>query len=451
MTKITVKEKKKKSSNKIEEENKKLEEALMSQDLDSSVLEKLKQKNNQTEKDSAPDKQMAIRFSVIGVGQAGSRIAESLHKRGYEAGVINTSTQDLEYIKVPDSRKLLLQGSLGGTGKDLDLGREIFESHEQSCSNFINDVLGENDMLYLALSGGGGTGSSSPDTIIPLMYNTGAPVGVIYVLPKESEDAQSKRNSIETLARLAKMATDNMISNLIVVDNAKIEQIYADLSQAKFWDAANEAIIDPLDIFNTLTATPSRHTSMDPSDFAKIISCGDCSIYGVVEVEDYMEETALAEAVIESLNQSMLAEGFDLKQTRVGGVIITGTKKVMDALPAININYCYHMISEKTNGASIFQGVYDVHTKSDSVKIYTWFAGLGLPKARIENLKEQSIAMEAVAAEKEEGRKSAMSMDLGSSETSNMAQEINRKIKKKKSGFSRLQRGSMIDARRKKR
>ena len=45
------------------------------------------------------------------------------------------------------------------------------------------------------------------------------------------------------------------------------------------------------------------------------------------------------------------------------------------------------MISEKTNGANIFQGVYDVYTKSDSVKIYTWFAGLGLPRTRIEILK----------------------------------------------------------------
>jgi cell division GTPase FtsZ len=449
MSNVTITEHQKTDKQKkIEEDNKKLEKLLMS-DMNPDVLAKLKEKNNDKEDVAPIANNFAINLAVVGVGQAGSRIAEVMNKKGYSAGVINTSSQDLEFIKMPDDQKLLLEGTLGGTGKDLDLGREIFEENEEKCYSFINKTLGDNDMLYLAMSGGGGTGSSCPDTIIPLMVQTGAPVGVIYILPKDSEDAQSKSNSIQTLSRLAKMSTQNMISNLVVVDNAKIEQIYADLSQAKFWEAANEAIVEPLDVFNTLTATASRHTSLDPSDFAKVISCGDCSIYGVVEVENYMEETALAEAVIDSLNQSMLAEGFDLKQTRVGGVIITGTKKVMDQLPALNINYCYSMISEKTNGANIFQGVYDVHTKSDSVKIYTWFAGLGLPKTRIDVLKEQAKALEAVAKEKEDSRKSAMSMDLGKDSTTSLSDEINRKIKKKKSGFNRLQRGSMIDARRK--
>ena len=451
---INEKSNKKKTKKQIDSENKQLEEALMGDGLDPDVLQKLKEKSDSTESTvEKADKAVAINLAVIGVGQAGSRIAELMGKKGYDVGVINTSPQDLEYIKVPNEKKLLLQGSLGGTGKDLDLGRQIFEDSEQECGNFISSVLGDNDMLYLAISGGGGTGSSSPDTIIPIMFNTGAPIGVIYVLPKDTEDAQSKRNSIETLSRLAKMASENMISNLVVVDNAKIEQIYGGLSQSKFWDTANNAIVEPLDIFNTLTATASRHTSLDPSDFAKIISCGDCSIYGVVEVEDYMEETALAEAVINSLNESMLAEGFDLKQTRVGGVIITGTKKVMDSLPAINVNYCYHMISEKTNGANIFQGVYDIHTKSDSVKIYTWFAGLGLPKTRIEVLQNQSKELEELASQKESNRASAMKIDLGVDQTKSISNEINRKIKKKNSSFSRLQRGrpSMIDARRKKR
>ena len=434
----------------IEEQNKKLEELLMSNKeskIDPEVLKKLKGKAS-VQQDS--QKQVAINLAVVGVGQAGSRIAEVFFNRGYNAGVINTSSQDLEYIKVDN--KLLLEGSLGGTGKDLDLGRQIFEENEDLCSKFIEDVLGSNDMMYLAVSGGGGTGSSCCDTIIPTMVSMGCPVGVIYILPKDTEDALSKRNSIETLSRLARMSTENMISNLVVVDNAKIEQIYGGLSQAKFWDTANDAIVEPLDIFNSLTATASRHTSLDPSDFAKIISCGDCSVYGVVEVDNYMEETALAEAVIESLNSNMLAEGFDLKQTRVGGVIITGTKKVMDSLPAININYCYHMISDATNNANIFQGVYDVHTKSDSVKIYTWFACLGLPKTRIETLKKQSKELEELARSKEKSRASAMTLDLGKDMTTSVSDEINRKIKKKNSAFSKFQRGrgSIIDARRKK-
>jgi hypothetical protein len=286
--------------------------------------------------------------------------------------------------------------------------------------------------------------------MIPILFNTGMPVGVIFVLPKATEDALSKKNSIESLSRLARMAADNVIVNLVVVDNARIENIYANLSQSKFWNTANKAIVEPIHLFNSLTSQASRHTSLDPSDFGKIISCGDCSVYGLVEVDDYMEETALAEAVIESLSSSMLASGFDLTQARVGGVIITGSKDSLDKLPAININYCFHMISDQTNGASIFQGIYDDDSAGDSIRIYAWFAGLGLPQDRIDNLKRESKDQSAIAQEKERMRASTMTLDLEEDQISSVTQEVSRKIKKKKSGFNKLQktsRSSIIDRR----
>ena len=114
------------------------------------------------------------------------------------------------------------------------------------------------------------------------------------------------------------------------------------------------------------------------------------------------------------------------------------------------------MISEQTNGASIFQGVYDVDSDTDSVKIYSWFAGLGLPKDRVDNLKRESKQQAEVASEKEKNRSSAMTLDLEEDQVASMATEINRKIQKKKSGFNRLQKGgrgrsSIIDKRKKRR
>jgi len=466
---------KKKTKKQIEEENNSLMSAFEggekqdeSPDLSEGTLDALREKMKEKKKKmkKKEEKEMievvsqrgvSIEMAVIGVGQAGSRIAETMHKKGYDVGVINTSAQDLEFIEVLPNQKLLLDGSLGGTGKDLDLGREIFEESADIIVPFVDEVAEGNNMIYLAVSGGGGTGSSSVDTLVPMLFETGLPVGVIYVLPKATEDAQSKKNSIETLSRLARMTADNMVSSLIVVDNARIEQIYANLSQSKFWETSNNAIVEPLHTYNSLTARPSRFTSLDPSDFGKIISCGDCSTYGVMEVEDYMEETALAEAVIDSLGSNMLASGFDLSQTRAGGVIITGSKETLDKIPSININYCFHMISEQTNGASVFQGVYDVDSDSDSVKIYSWFAGLGLPKDRVDSLRKESKLQSAVASEKEKNRGTAMTLDLEEDQVSTVASQINRKIQKKKSGFSRLQRGgsqgrsSIIDKRKKRR
>jgi tubulin-like protein CetZ len=455
-----------KSKDQIDSENERLMDAFggasevseSTPSLDSEVLKTLKGKLSKKKEDLdvkvVSQRSVSIEMAVIGIGQAGSRLAEVFYKKGYDAGVINTSAQDLEFIDLPDHQKLLLEGSLGGTGKDLDLGREIFTESEDILAPFLDRIIDGNSMIYLTVSGGGGTGSSSVDTMVPMLFETGLPVGIIYVLPKATEDAQSKKNSIETLSRLAKMTTENMVSNLIVVDNARIEQIYANLSQSKFWEASNNAIVEPLHVFNSLTSRPSKFTSLDPSDFGRIISAGDCSIYGVMEVSDYMEETALAEAVIESLSGNMLASGFDLSQARVGGVIISGPEAALERIPAININYCFHMISEQTNGASIFQGVYSVPSDDDSIKIYSWFAGLGLPKDRVESLKRESEENAAIAGDKEKNRAAAMTLDLNNDSVNTVAEEVNRKIQKKKSSFNRLQRGSrnsLIDRRKKRR
>jgi cell division GTPase FtsZ len=473
--KVSVEEliikKRSKSPEEIEEENAELlaafeevpEEKPKEKKVDPDVLAKLKAKAKATEKREesmaglVDQKEVSINLAIIGVGQAGSRIAEEFHKLDYDVGVINTSAQDLKFIDVLPMQKLLLEGSLGGTGKDLDLGREIFAENSGEVSSFVEGVVDGNDMVFLAVSGGGGTGSSSVDTLIPMLFETGMPVGVIYVLPKATEDAQSNRNATETLARLARMTADDMVSSLVVVDNARIEQIYGGLSQSQFWSTANSAIVEPIHLFNSLTAQASRFTSLDPSDFGKVISCGDCSVYGVVEVDDFLEETGLAEAVLSSLSGNMLAEGFELSQTRVGGVIIIGSEQALEQLPAVNIDYCFHMISDQTDGASIYQGIYvDESMSGDTVKIYSWFAGLGLPQDRIENLKKKSEEQAAIAAGKEARRTSNMTLDLEENKIATVQQEIHRKIKKKKSGFGKLQGGarrssaSIIDKRRKK-
>jgi cell division GTPase FtsZ len=471
MSNVTIKEtepnSKPKTDEEIQEENSTLLAAIsekppeekVERKVDTEKLAALKAKLAEKNKaetilEAPPERKVSIKMGVIGIGQAGSRIAEEFCRLGYDAGVINTSAQDLAYINVGQEQKLLLEGSLGGTGKDLDLGRAIFEQNEEQLATFVEAVADGNDMLYLAISGGGGTGSSSVDTMIPLLFSLGMPVGVIYVLPKATEDSQSKKNSIETLARLAKMTASNMISSLVVVDNARIEQIYGGLSQSQFWSTANSAIVEPINLFNTLTSQPSKFTSLDPSDFGKIISCGDCSVYGVVEVENYTEETALAEAVMGSLNSNMLAEGFDLNQTRTGGVIILGSEEALNKLPALNIDYCFSVISEATNGANIYQGIYAIDgMDDDTVKIYSWFAGLGLPQDRIENLKKESKAQASVLADKEKMRASAMTLDLGEDKVASVKDQIERKIKNKNSGFNKLQGGStartsIIDKRR---
>lgn len=439
----------------IVKENQELEESLRAQPsaeqpaeesapaLDMEVLKKLKAK--QAEKEEEPVKAVAKRdrslyFGIVGLGQAGNRVAETFCGMGYETCIFNTATQDLEHIDIPENKKVFLPFALGGAGKELDNGRAAVENNGELILNTLNDTFDDSqEMLILAVSGGGGTGSGGAEAMLGLMSTLGKPIGVIYVLPMESEDALSKHNSVVTLSKLAKMASTDAITTLMVVDNSKIEIIYPGLSKAEFWKTANNAIVEPLHVFNHLSSTPTPHDALDAMDFGRLFTAGDCTIYGMLEVLDYMESTAIAEAVIENLENGLLASDFNLKETRFGGFIITASKEVLERLPAVNINYASHMISDVCDSPQLVKGVYEVDTDDDAVRVYTMFSGLGLPAPRIDALKKDAADQMATVREKEKSRSSRMTIEYGgATETKAKADEVHRMIKQKKSGFGQL-------------
>jgi cell division GTPase FtsZ len=429
----------------IVKENQELELALRTKlkqpesGLDPEVLKKLKEKKEESMK-AVSQRDRSLYFGVVGLGQAGSRVAETFYGLGYEACAFNTATQDLEHINLPKNKKIFLPFALGGAGKELNNGRQAIEQNGELIINKLNESFGDDqEMLILAISGGGGTGSGGAEGMIGLMSTLGKPIGVIYVLPMESEDALSKHNSVVTLGKLAKMASSDVITTLIVVDNSKIELLYPGLSKAEFWTTANNAIVEPLHLFNYLSAQSTKYDSLDSMDFGRVFTTGDCTTYGMIEVKNYMETTAIAEAIVENLESGLLANDFNLKETRFGGFIVTGNPDVLSKLPAVNINYASHMISEACDSPSLVSGVYEQPIKEDVVRVYTLFSGLGLPTARIEGLKNEAGAQMAVLKEKEQTRADRMVVDYGAGTASqSKAQEIHRVIQQKKSGFGKL-------------
>jgi len=238
----------------------------------------------------------------------------------------------------------------------------------------------------------------------------------------------------------------------VVVDNAKIETLPY-LKQGNFWTEANKIIVDPFHTFNMISISSSNYTSLDPMDFSRILTTGDCCVYGHLDVENYMEELSLAEAIIESLESGLLAGGFDLKTARNVGVIILGDKGVLDSIPAINISYAFDTINELTENANIFKGIYEAETDG-MIKIYTMFNGLGLPMEKIEKLKEETKRKMEIQTKKDENRAVTMKMDYdGIDDSGKEVKKIHEKIKKNKSALGKLinnsKQGGFIDRRRK--
>lgn len=427
-------------------------------DLENSASDKMallkaklaaKQKETEMPVKIVEKKTRSIRLGVVGSGQAGSRLAETFYNLGYDTVVFNTAPQDLEHIKLPDSHKYLLEYGLGGAAKEMEIGREAAEAHKEAINELIQDKLSSAQVHLLCLSLGGGSGAGSCETMIDVLASLGKPIIVITVLPMSSDDAQTKRNALETLAKLAKEAQAKRIHNLIVVDNAKIESIYSNVSQIDFFAISNKAIVEPIDAFNTLSSMPSASKALDPMEFSKILLDGEgLTVYGEFSVFNYEEDTALAEGVINNLNGNLLAGGFDLKQAKYVGFIVTASKNVWDKIPTSSVNYAVSMVNDMCGTPrGIFKGIYVTDSEEDSVKVYSVFSGLGLPTSRVDQLKAETVELQNKIKEKDTARNLTLQLDTGVNETVSAAQKIKDKIAAKSSSFGKFISSNIIDRR----
>ena len=395
-----------------------------------------------------------VDFGVVGSGQGGSRLCEVFYELGYDAVAFNTAPQDLEMINLPEANKMVLAYGLGGASKDPQIGHDAAQQHIDGINELILNKLSDCNMYVFCTSLGGGSGGGSIDTMLDILSSHGKPVIVVTVLPMINEDAQTKKNSLNALAKLAKKVQDRQIHNLVVVDNAKIQTILSDVGQMNFFGVANRAIVEPLHVFNTFSSKSSQTKPLDPMELSKIlIDGGGLSLYGSMAVQNYQEdETAIAEAVINNLDAGLLAGGFDLKQTKYAGIIIMASQAVWDKIPASSLDYAMHMIQDQAGTPlGIFRGEYVIDTDEDVVKVYSFFSGLALPDQRVEELKKEVSAHIQTLKNKDTKRNLNLNIDMGETDTTSAAQKVRDKIAKKKSTFGQfLQKNkNVIDKRRK--
>lgn len=394
-------------------------------------------------------KERVLRFFVVGTGQAGARLAESFFSLGYDAIAINTAIQDLKYINIPESNKLLLKYGLGGTSKDLDLGESAAEQYRNEISELIAEKSANTDVNILTTSLGGGSGAGSVNTLVDILSATNKPLIVIAALPMNSEDAQIKINALTTLSRLSQFIQSKKIQNLIVVDNAKIESLYHNVSQLDFYPIANRAIVTPIDVFNTYSMMPSAVKPFDPTEWSKVLLDGDgLSIYGEMDVTNYKDETAIAEAVVMNLSSNLLASDFNIKEARYVGVVLASSEATAREIPRSSLDYTQVMASEECGvPKSTSLGAYVVPDMPDGVvKVYTFISGLGLPMARVEALKKDALTRAAASKDKDDKRNLTLNLDTGVNKTVSQADKVREKIASKSSVFGKFQ-NNLIDRR----
>ncbi len=413
--------------NKIAELKNKLQQKA-NKETDETVIEKIKE-----------DYGVSLKFGIVGLGQAGSRLSAEFYSLGYEAVAINTATQDLKFIEIPSDNKLFLDIGIQGAAKDLTRGEAAAQQYTDAIITLVNDHLSNSDVLVVASSLGGGSGAGALETVISLLQSTQKPIIVIGVLPMASEDVKTKSNSIEIISKLTSFIKQGMIHNLILCDNAKLESIYSNVGQLDFYSVANKAIVDTIHKFNEYSMMPSKVKALDTAEFSTILLNGEgISLYGSINLDNYKEETAIAEAVISGLQENLLASGFNLKSAKYVGFMIVANEEVLKQIPSGAINYAGVVIDDIFGSPEVvYRGIYIAKEDVKNVEIYTFASGLSLPESRIAGLKKDVSIQQDALKVKDVDRANKLVVDIKNDDVSEV-DKIKQRIANKTKGFGKL-------------
>jgi len=333
----------------------------------------------------------AYKFAVAGVGQGGSRLAETFWKLGYRRVVaINTAAQDLKPISLPEKNKLLLGGS--GAGKNRKKAQAIFEEHKEDILDFLKNSFGTGiDRILVCIGAGGGTGAGGGPIVVDVCHDLcqswgieqsdhEAKVGAVLALPTKSEGSRVKTNAKETAETLIKRSTSGTLSPLIILDNERIRHLYPKLSVNKFWNTANTSICSLFHLFNKIAAQDSEYTAFDKADLDTVMSSGIIS-FGAVPVKytgELVEETDISHAVRDNLKKNILAN-IDVNTGNVAACVVIGDKDTLDDTPQESLEHGFEQLTRLLGeGSTVHRGIY--HTSKKGLVVYTIIGGIEAPE-----------------------------------------------------------------------
>ena len=333
----------------------------------------------------------AYKFAVVGVGQGGSRLAETFWKLGYRrVAVINTAAQDLKSIKVPRENKLLVGGE--GAGKDRKVAEDIFQENREDILDFLKRTFkGGFDRALVCIGAGGGTGAGGGPVAVEIVHDlcqsyniessdADARVGAVVALPTRAEGSRVQQNAKQTADILIKQSQAGTLSPLVILDNERIKQIYPKLSVNQFWSTANTSICSLFHLFNKIACQDSQYTAFDKADLDTIFSSGIIS-FGAVPVskgDDGIEETDISYAVRDNLKKNILAN-IEVSTGDVAACVVIGDRKTLDNTAQESLEHGFEQLSRLLgSGSTVHRGIY--HTPKKGLVVYTIIGGIKAPE-----------------------------------------------------------------------
>lgn len=338
------------------------------------------------------DYEVAFRLAFLGTGQGGGRMANSFWDLGYRrVAIFNLTDSDFDGLH-PEVEKHTLD--VGGAAKDAQFAHTQLAGREEEVWDLLTRAWGnEVDYVFVCVGLGGGTGSGTCQQLVELarkyLEDHGRPprVGAIVSLPTVSEGQQVCRNALHGFKQLMQLG----VSPLLVIDNARINEIYSP-PMGSLHRTANDRVSQYLHLFNQLAAVHSEYITFDRSELAQLLDGGLVTMGAAVvgDVDTIQSPADISTAIRNDLTQNVLAE-VDLRQGRLGCCLFVASEEVLGALSLDYFEAGFTQLDRTIGGnqkSVIHRGVY--LGSAPGMQVYTMISGLKPPMARLSQLAKKA-------------------------------------------------------------
>lgn len=233
-------------------------------------------------------------IKVIGVGGGGGNAVNHMYNQGIRDVsfvVCNTDNQALSHSPVPI--KIQLGGGLGA-GNNPEVARLAAEDSIEQ----IKDVLKDNTkMVFITAGMGGGTGTGASPVVAKAAHELDILTVGIVTIPFAFEGAMKIRQALEGVAALSEH-----VDALLVINNEKLREIFADLELSNAFAKADDVLTNAAKGIAEIITVPG-YINTDFADVYTILKKGNVAIMNTGFASG---ENRITNAIKDALNSPLL-------------------------------------------------------------------------------------------------------------------------------------------------
>ena len=236
-------------------------------------------------------------IKVMGIGGGGCNAVNYMYRQGIEGVsfmVCNTDRQALSKSSVP--AKLQLGPGLGAGGVP-EKAQQYAEENRENIREALNDGT---QMLFITAGMGGGTGTGASATVAEVAQEMGILTVGIVTIPFGFEGEVKIRKAMTGVAKLAEH-----VDAILVINNEKLRQIYADLNLLNAFAKADDVVCNAAKAIAEIITVPG-YINTDFADVYNTLKNGNVAIMNVGRASG---EERITNAIRDALNSPLVNTG----------------------------------------------------------------------------------------------------------------------------------------------